>query len=388
MARKNTTKPTSLFVILKGRKPIDQQRFLDFLTRYDNVAVFDSADLQRNIPASGVFDTSTSLWHEFAWHIDSPIETLNVISSEGKPKDLDSILDEIESKLTESPTIHLTNFRITGPQFRRLVAKFADISLTNCHFGRGWAKPVESPVCKILDLDSCTSVEITAKVGQSKFKSLESLSINGPDCPLVLRHHCIYEDSDLNRSQTETFARSAAIAFWNRRINSIDLSDLDDIGFLTELPVPDGLESARCCSPVTVDVFNWILQNKRLRSLNLTWSKDVRLPFHRLKELKRLNWLEVVDTPLKDEELEIIASSSQVAGMMAYYTDLTSKSLPVILKWPGLKSFWGSQHMVGEVEPTDLPATTNLKEFVALNARTDWFREFFQGYPNLSVVDM
>jgi hypothetical protein len=48
----------------------------------------------------------------------------------------------------------------------------------------------------------------------------------------------------------------------------------------------------------------------------------------------------------------------------------------------------GSTEMSGGEEPEGLPETTRLKEFVAMNARTEWFEQLLSRYPNVRIFRM
>jgi len=82
-----------------------------------------------------------------------------------------------------------------------------------------------------------------------------------------------------------------------------------------------------------------------------------------------------------------MANNLPIKVIRAYYTGITPEAWPAILSWTTMRQFWGSQELCGEIQ-AELPETTHLKEFVALNARTEWFERFLSRYPNLKVVEM
>lgn len=222
----------------------------------------------------------------------------------------------------------------------------------------------------------------------ASWANLHMLFIYGPDCPQVLRRkNRIYEDSIVDRRATEEFDQIAITAFWGGNLRSIDVHDLESVDYMADLPALPSLREIDLKSVVSPGVFQWITQHKRLRRIGMNWHPDTKLPWALLGRLKHLRMLDLTESPLNDLQLREIASVAAPICIWAFYTKLTSASWSVILSWPGLKQFWGSQELVGEL-PADLPETSQLDEFVALNARMEWFHSFLSAYPNIKVVEM
>jgi len=166
------------------------------------------------------------------------------------------------------------------------------------------------------------------------------------------------------------------------------VNNLGSIEFLASLPNCNSLRLMCLNSPVTPKILEWVAGNSNLRILDLAWCPGVRLPWRELKRLRRLSDLDVSDSPFDDADLKAAVQFSKLRTLTAYYSDLTPASWPVVLRWPSLRSFWGSTEMSGHEEPEGLPETTQLKKFVALNARTEWFERLLSRYPHVKIFQM
>jgi hypothetical protein len=202
-----------------------------------------------------------------------------------------------------------------------------------------------------------------------------------------LRHGTCPEDS-ATPDLAETFARDAVVALWSETLEDVCVNNLDNVEFLASLPNGKSLRLMCLNSPVTPGILEWVAGNSNLRMLDLIWRPGVRLPWGTLKRLRRLNYLDVSDSPFDDADLKAVVQFSKLRTLMAYYTKLTPASWPVVLSWPGLRSFSGATEMSGGEEPEGLPETTQLKEFVAMNARTEWFEQLLSRYPNIKIFRM
>jgi hypothetical protein len=120
----------------------------------------------------------------------------------------------------------------------------------------------------------------------------------------------------------------------------------------------------------------------------MAWRPGTRLPWSELRRLKGLKSLDVSDSPFDDEDLKSLVQFSKLRTLVAYYSNLTPASWPVVLSLPSLRSFWVSMEMSGDEEPEGLPESTQLRKFVALNARTEWFERLFSRYPHVKLGNM
>lgn len=302
------------------------------------------------------------------------VSDLVIFSSSGTARDLDIVLDAVEPQLCAKSSITLGGFRISAPQFQSLTERFEDVHLVGCHLMRGWWKPVtEDRPCKNLTLDLCTGASPPDdRVGTSGWPSLKRL----------------YLDTGSEGDSVEQFAAVCVRCFWHERLRDLNLQLEGPLDFLTPLPPSRSLTSLGLWSAVSPSVFAWLLNFKSLDDLAVTWEPGVHLNWRELRHLKRLRLLNVTYSPLDDAQLREIATHPRLRSVHAYSTKLTPASWPVILSWLSLRQFWGSTELSGGPIPAGLPETTTLREFVALNARTEWFEGMLSRYPNVKVVQM
>ena len=380
MARKNTTKPTSLLVILKGRKPIDQASLSLDLMIHDHLALFSSSDLTPVTNESGTLASPLSAWRKNTCTNGKPIDKVQIRATNGTSNQLKSLLEEIKLIVSDNPSIQLTGFKISGSTFQLLLTIFESIKLIECSLGRGWWLPTTIQKCSHLSVIETNGVAPPTERSHRRPKSrIKSLSTSSRTISSDI-------EGKIGRNCCSDFCNSFLGEFWGTEIESLSIGG-DSWEELAQMVVPLNLKTIELY-PVTEEAFAWVVRNSNLENMSLFWDEDTHLPWHKIKTLKSLKSLYVMETPLTDAEFEVISDNSQLALVMAYYTKLTSRSIPTLLRWSSLRCFWGSDHMIGPINLLDLPETTNLKEFVALNARTQWFREFFKGYPNLTVVEM
>lgn len=334
-------------------------------------------------------EKSVSNWARFASGLDEPLENVGLHSPNGTSKQLDLLLNELDGRVTPTCGLVVDGFRITSEQFRRLTAQFEHVSFVRCHFGKGWWLSGPNRKCQSLTLDSCTGAcPGKPTVGGASWSALSFLGVHGPGRPVALRRRGISPVDPANRDLTETIARDAVAALWSETLEDISVINLGSIEFFPSLPNCKSLRSMCLISPVSPRILEWVAGNSNLTRLDLLWRPGVRLPWGTLKRLRRLNYLDVSDSPFDDADLKAVVQFSKLRTLMAYSTKLTPASWPVVLSWPGLRSFSGATEMSGGEEPEGLPETTRLKEFVAMNARTEWFEQLLSRYPNVRIFRM
>ncbi len=317
-------------------------------------------------------------------------DTVSIISGRGTSDQLKIILKELLPLLLPDCSLTVGGFRVTAEQLTRLTSNFATLEFIACTFARGWWKsPLGDKPCTDLRMDSCWGV-LPKKVnaGQASWGSLKSIHIKGRERPESLRRNEIYRECLLPRRDYQTFADAWVHTFWATNLEDAHLYDCVSVDCLKVLPPRSTLRTLWIDSGVTPSVLGWVVGNSNLVEIELLWAPGVQLPWHMLKKLKRLRGLRLEESCLNDEDLSEIATYTRLGYITTYYTDLTPQSWPLILSWPGLKQFWGSQELAFETPPAGLPETTELREFVALNTRFPWFEGFLRRYPNVKVVEM
>ncbi len=330
-----------------------------------------------------------SNWARFARDLNKPLEYINLVSSSGTSKQLDLVLTELDGKATPTCSLLIDGFRISGEQFRRLTAQFEDLSFVRCHFKRGWWLSEPNRKCHSLTLESCTGVrQVTNTVGCASWSALKYLGVRGPGLSLDLQRSGKWPEYPANRELTEPFAEELVAAFWSDSLEHVNVSELLSIDFLASLPNCKSMWWMSLYSPVTPKVFEWLAGNSSLKTLDMVWRPGTRLPWSELSRLRGLKSLDVSDSPFDDEDLKSIVQVSKLRCLEAYYSNLTPASWPVILSWPSLRSFWVSMEMSGDEEPEGLPESTQLQQFVALNARIEWFERLLSRYPHVKIGNM
>ncbi|MFZ4507427.1 MAG: hypothetical protein ACOYON_07000 [Fimbriimonas sp.] len=330
-----------------------------------------------------------SNWMRFARCIDHPLEDIGLLSVNATSKQLNLLLSGLDGRVTPTCSLLIDGFRVSGDQFRRLTAQFEHLLFVRCHFGRGWWQSGSDRKCQTLSLESCTGTfPGRTDVGGAGWSALSFLGIHGPGRSIPLRTSGIWPEYPANRELTEPFARAAVAALWGDSLDNVCVNDLDSIEFLTSLPSLKTLESMSLASPVSPGILEWVGGNPNLKSLDLAWIPGVSLPWSELRRLKRLRYLDVTDSPFDDADLRDLIRNTKLRTLRAYYANLTPASWPAILSWPSLRSFWASMEMSGDEEPEGMPETTQLKEFVALNALTAWFERLLSRYPNVKIDSM
>lgn len=330
-----------------------------------------------------------SNWARFAQCLDKPLEDIALVTSSGTSKQLDLLLNELDGKATPTCSLVIDGFRISGEQFRRLTAQFEYLVFVRCHFARGWWLSEPNRKCHSLTLESCTgSRQVTSSVGAASWNALKYLGVRGSGRSVDLQRSGEWPEYPAEKELTSPFSRDLVAALWGESLEDVSLDNLVSIDFLASLPSRKSIRSICLYSPVTPSVLEWVAGNLSLETLVMAWRPGTRLPWSELRRLKGLKSLDVSDSPFDDEDLKSIVQFSKLRTLEAYYSNLTPASWPVVLSWPSLRSFWVSMEMSGDEEPEGLPESTQLRKFVALNARTEWFERLFSRYPHVKLGRM
>jgi len=159
--------------------------------------------------------------------------------------------------------------------------------------------------------------------------------------------------------------------------------------WLADFPSPPKVKDLNFSNtPVGESVFEWICRQKSVEDLGFAWEPGSAPNWSLVKNLKRLDYLDLSSTHLTDQDLADIARYCCPRTIHAYYTSITAASWKTVLPWKRLRMFWTSQEaMTGEF-PSEYPETTYLKEVVALNAHTEQYIAFLARYPGIQVSQM
>lgn len=370
MSRTRTKTSSVTIVLRRGNAPLPN----DYIWA-DHVFFLLERDLTDTV-VDLLNETSTVLSNVLA-QVGDPIDNLAIIGEGASSTNLSELLCALEPLLDSDCMVRIVGFKLSATILRRLTKLFTAVELDRCHLGRGWWKSDEDSITTSMLFRGCTGAapRKPTRIGQAAWPKLNDLWVLARDtCPIRGGY-----------MGDEGFSRVLAETYWTSRLKSL-LLQVSDPSFILSLPIIPGLKSLGL-ENITPEHAAWIARHAELADLDLTWPDDIQLPWQVIAGLKKLRGLSVIETNFSDDDLLVMAKGSRLAGITAYYTKLTSASLPVILSMPHLRQFWGSDHMVGPVTGP-LPSETKLKEFVALNARTKWFREFFKPYPGVKVVEM
>jgi hypothetical protein len=356
----------------------DWREKIGLFTSADKIAIVHHSEFRWNAKTSGPIVKQKSPLTHLLSSGENKIEELTIVAGKGTPNQLDHILEVLEDELADQPRLLLCGFRVTAHQFHRLLSLFQSLVFENCDFRGNWWLPRSSPICQSLEFLHCTgTIPTRTKLGALSYPSLY--------CFWIRNSRVRFSEKSPKLSFDQRFSESILQCFWSSDLEFMMVS-LPEVEFLCQMPAFEGLKSLDV-DRVNPELFGWMTKHDKLEDLTLSWIQGAQLPWSELSKLKRLRSLSVEGSPLIDSELKVIASVCRLHRVVAYYTKLTPQSWPVILSWPTLRRFWGSEELRGKV-PDDLPEKTSLREFVAFNARAEWFRSHLSRYPDVKVVEM
>lgn len=302
-------------------------------------------------------------------------ESVRLSAHRGTAAQLQHLLDQMLPRLKPDATMDIEGFEIRGDQFQRLLRECDSLMLSNCRFGRGWWLPVQGARCDSISFWGCTGVTRPAS----------PTTPTAPVTSITLSTTSMW-DTHIKRTP-HSFVTQLVTSFASENLESLCLSWLASSDFVAELPDCPKLTDLMV-DRLTPESFAWIVRQKRLGRLAISWDKGVTLPLQDLSRLRRLRSLSVEGSACDDDDLLTIRAHTRLRHVSAYYSKLTACSWPTILDWPGLRSFWGSQELASDEPILGLPAESSLREFVGLNVRIKWFQKFLARYPNIEVVEM
>jgi hypothetical protein len=394
-------KTTSLLVVLRKPNPAKWREYANDLLLVDHVLHILPRDLVINKNEDDP-ETQAVPWanppcsnlHLFLRKVNTyeGLDEIAIMAERGTSAQLMAILDELLPKLVPDGSLSVAGFQISASAFHRMIETCEYVTLLGCHLARGWWKSGSpSAKCSSLNIKYCDGiVPKRPGLGQGTWPALNDILVWESDwiAELIHNSHRILNTSTI-RGGDDRLTQALVTALWNPAIDDLHICGARNLGWLSGLPPSKALASLWLNgSAVSLDVFEWILRNRSLYTLALSWYPETRLPWGELKKLKRVRQLDLEDSHLDDEQLAEIARVTTPHRVDTYGTALTSRSWRTILTWPGLKSFIGSQELVEGEFPQDLPDSTRLKKCIAMNADTDRYRAVLARYPDVEVVEM
>ncbi len=393
-------KSTSLLVVLRSPGSIAWHTNCRAAYMADHIIHLAPCDLQkRQFPPDDrelhfgctVLPTTTLQKIALANSRAESIDQLSIVGDHATTTQLRAILEEVLPLLTTDATILVVGFKVGASEFDAMVSSGTTVEFENCQLLTNWWKPSgRERRCNHIRFSYCSgAVPRKTRIGGASWTSLRSLVLWEHDQPApfgpVERLGRSTSQYPIDTALTEALVCS----LWNSSFAHICLDGCRSLDFLRALPIASTMESlAFWHSPTTPEVLDWIVAHRRVSFLALAWERSVQLPWAKLKQMKRLRGLDVTDTYLDDNQLVDIARHVPLRSVMLYYTAVTAKSWTTLLNWPSLRTCWGSQELMGGEFPVALPSETNLKEFVALNARTPEFTKLLSRYSGVAVAEM
>ncbi len=319
------------------------------------------------------------------------IDQLSIVGEHGTSTQLRAILEVVLPLVTTDATILVVGFKVGASEFDALVSSGTTVEFENCQLLTNWWKSSgRERRCNHIRFSYCSgAVPRKPRIGGGSWPRLRSLVLweNDQPAPFSPRERLGRSPSryPIDTALTEAVVRS----LWNSSFEHICLDGCQSLDFLPTLPIAHTMESLEFWhSPTTPEILDWIVAHRRVSFLALAWERSVQLPWVKLKQMRRLKGLDVTDTYLDDDQLLVIARHLPLRSIMLYYTSVTAKSWATLLTWPSLRTCWGSQELMGGEFPVALPSETNLKEFVALNARAPEFVKLLSRYPGVAVTEL
>ena len=398
-------KPLEVKIILIGR-PGDPIHFdgLDHdVLCNDHVAVLPAGNV-RTVPSplESLFTGPGQTTNLAVSYLESlfiepgTLTKLAIICPLDRRVDVTPILDVAKTLKAQDCNLDLQGAYVSGTHFERLVREWTDVALVGCAIGPGWwkSKGPES-VCRVLVINSCTvSPSREGKIGRGSWPTLEWLWLNEDVFDRELQSKGAINTGPIPSHQSKWSRDTSPLmrCLWNGRSEDTQMRACRDVSVLTGLPPSDNLHRLDLSeSPLTEEVFDWIVSNRNLTSIDLSWRPGFRIPWHKLKKLRKLRSLGVVGTTFSDADLAKVAQATRLRCLTAYYTDLTPASWPLAFSMPSLGQIWVSVGMLEGALPAGLPETTKLKEVVALNVgpqHMEYLRRLLERYPNVKMFEM
>lgn len=307
------------------------------------------------------------------------------------PELLTRLLNVVAPVIPKEGDITINRAKLSPTTFHHLIEKYKRVNLTECHLESGWwdSVPRES-VCNLIDCQSCSAEPIPDLVpGMSAWSNLTWLAVResnfGPH-RLRTRAYVPMEEKATGGKHCQSFTRDGVTALWHAQLETLIVDRADQVEFLADLPPAPNLKNLWVYyTPISKQVFFWILGSKAVYDLDFSWLKGTLFPWQRLNELPKLRHLSFNDTFLNDNDLAAILKNRRLWSMDIYYTDITAASWGPLLR-SSLVAFTGSSELYRGEFPTDLPPKTKLKSVHALNADPGPYRKILGQYPDVKVT--
>lgn len=285
------------------------------------------------------------------------------------------ILDTLEKHLPKGPWIELRGIRVDATLFDRLTERFELVSLVTCELEHEWWKIPERPRrCEVLHFYPCLAKAPLAPIeGSLAWPELQRLTVRDDD-----REFPTFESWHAN-------ALTLAQAFCGPNLQSLSLDRLKESEFLTGLlPLPNLEEVAIWETGVSNRLLRQIAECPRIKSLDFSATAQLPSEWAALGKLKRLRELDLWQTNLDDEALSQILRHTRLRRLAVWYTEITAQSWPALLTHRSLRTLWASMELLNGPIP-ELPDSTQLRTFMALNAKVQLYRDLLSRYPELEV---
>ncbi|CAN5533791.1 hypothetical protein BH11ARM1_BH11ARM1_11980 [soil metagenome] len=321
------------------------------------------------------------------------LNKLSVIAEHGTPSRLKRIIEAVNARLAAECWITVSGFRIDRESWLQLTLRFENVTFHHCTFAESvWRTSRGDQRCNTLCFDYCEGEPVSAMpIGGSAWPSLKWVLVGeGFESEAFHSKAHLPSSYPVQNPSSNELTQQIVSNLWHEGLEELYLNDCKSVEWLINLPPRLSLKTLylNYC-PTTVNVFNWLVQHKKLDHMSLAWMPDVQLPWRRLSELRKLKSLMVEDTNLDDAQLIQIAESAKLKTIDLYYNSkLTAASWKTLLEWPSLVMLSGSMELLQGPIPDDLPLSTNLKEAVAMNTKRGSFDWLKVRYPSVKVFEM
>lgn len=323
--------------------------------------------------------------------LDKKVDGVTIAATSITNSELLFLLDVVEPRLALDASLELIGPAISAAVWERITTRFGWVELTQCKLGRGWWKPPSRPrECTWLRLDRCFgAVPKKHSLGGSAWPELQSLVIwGGQDTESLGPRKPLPGQTKECPPGWPALAEAIGRCLASDTLSFLLVTDLLEIDWLIDvLPRPKltDLDLGGCpCSP---RLLQRIAESAELKSLEFAWEPGEHPDWTQLRKMNKLRSLTVNSTFFDDRDLPLVLANTRLRHLEVYYTKLTAKSWSTLLGNRYLRKVWGSMELLDGPIP-DLPETTLLKEFVALNARAESFRTLLARYPDLKVFQM
>lgn len=323
------------------------------------------------------------------------VDQLSILCPVKGRVDIRPLLDAAEDHLVPDATIHIHHGHIDSPLFDRLVSNWGCVELIGCSLGRGWwNRTTSEKKCDRLVLWSCANAPLpkSRKPGCGGWPGLETLWIYGGIWDEAFHSTCVnsYQPTPVFASNYQCLTGDQVTAFFSPSLDSLILSDVRDVSFLSNLPSGKLTDLMITGSEGTNETLEWASGLSCLRDLMFSWRESMVLDWAYLKRLPKLRSLDFSDSPCNDMDLAKILANTKLRTIHGYYSKLTDRSWYALLSEPTMRMLWVGMGMMGSEMP-ELPPTSKVKEIVGLNVNDefmDYIGRIAARYPGMKTCRM